>query len=167
VNEDHRPYLCILEKCPESLPRFATSRQWFEHMLTTHGQNWHLEAYAPSSWICPLCNDDDTTFSILDELASHLADSHGKTFMQPEIQAIVQQSRIRSLRPRNECPLCCLSIEAQQDSLSKEKSKGKEEESTSKKSRGDANLDRSHKRTRTEAGYTELDQHVRSTVIKR
>lgn len=130
-------------------------------MLTTHGQNWHREAFATSSWICPLCNDDDTTFPIPDELASHLADSHGKAFAQPEIQAIVQQSRIRSPRPRNECPLCCLSIEDQQDSPSKEKRKGKAEEPTSKKSRDDANVDRSHKRTKTEAGYTELDQHVR------
>ncbi|KAI9652348.1 MAG: hypothetical protein M1829_001671 [Trizodia sp. TS-e1964] len=73
------------------------------------------------------------------ELASHLADNHGNTFTQPQIQAIVQQSQVRSLRPRNECPLCCISIEAQQDSPSKEKSKGK-----------------------TEAGYTELDQQVRS-----
>jgi hypothetical protein len=162
VNEDYRPYLCISEKCPELSPRFAASRQWLKHMLTTHGQNWHREAYAPSSWICLLCNDDDTTFSIPDKLASHLADRHGKTFTQPQIQAIVQQSRIRSFRPRNECPLCCLPIKAQQDSVSKEKSKDKEEESNSKKSRSDANVNRSHKRIKTEGGYTELDQHVRS-----
>jgi hypothetical protein len=34
-------------------------------------------------------NDDDTTYSIPDELASHLPDSHGNTFTQPQIQAIV------------------------------------------------------------------------------
>jgi hypothetical protein len=46
--------------------------------------------------------------------------------------------------------------------VSKEKSKDKEEESSSKKSRSDANVNRSHKRIRTEAGYTKLDQHVQS-----
>ncbi|TAQ85758.1 hypothetical protein B7494_g5907 [Chlorociboria aeruginascens] len=151
----------IRKKLSPSIKGATKSILWFEYMLTTHGLNWYLEAYAPSSWICPLCNDDDTTFSIPGDLASHFADSHGKTFTQPQIQAIMQQSQIRSLRPRNECPLCCLSIEAQQDSLSKEKSKGKEEESTSKESRGDADVDRSHKRIRIEAGYTELDQHIR------
>lgn len=130
-------------------------------MLISHGQNWHREAFARSSWICPLCNDDDTIFYIPDELASHLADNHAKVFAQPEIQAIVQQSQIRSPRPRNECPLCCLSIEDQQDSPSKERRKGKAEEPTSKKSRDDTNVDRSHKHTKIEAGYTELDQHVR------
>ncbi|KAI9652609.1 MAG: hypothetical protein M1821_008356 [Bathelium mastoideum] len=162
VNEDHNPYVCISEKCPESSPRFSTSRKWLEHMLTTHGQNWYREVYAPSSWICPLCNDDDTAFPIPDELAGHLADNHGETFAQPEIQAIVQQSLVRSPRPRNECPLCCLSIEDQQGPPSKEKSEGREEKLISKKLRDDANEDRSHKRAKTKTGYTELDRPVRA-----
>ncbi|MCJ1461419.1 hypothetical protein MMC07_000016 [Pseudocyphellaria aurata] len=161
VNEDNKPYLCISEKCPDSSPRFTTSREWLKHMLKTHGQNWHREAFPTSSWICPLCNNDDTIFPIADELASHLADSHGEVFARPEIQAIVQQSRIRSPRSRNECLLCCLSLEDQQDSPSKEDRKGKLGEPTSTKSRENSNVDRSRKHTKTEAVYTEMDEHIR------
>lgn len=59
------------------------------------------------------------------------------------------------------CPLCCLSIDDQQDSPLEVKSKGKEG-AIFKKSRDDANADGSVKRIKTEAGYTELDQRVGS-----
>ncbi|KAM0522951.1 hypothetical protein ACHAPE_001440 [Trichoderma viride] len=162
VDEDHKPYLCLSDRCLKSWPRFATRREWREHMLTTHGPNWHREAYAPPSWVCPLCSGNGITFSIPDELASHLADSHGNIFTQPQIEAIVQQSQVRSVRSRNECLLCCLPIEAQQTPTSKEQSESSKETSTFRRSRIVADVDHSRKRIRTEVSFTESNQQVRS-----
>lgn len=129
-------------------------------MLTTHGQNWEREAYAPSSWICPLCNNDDTMLSVPDKLACHLAENHGKSLTQLRIQAVVMQSRIRTLRPPNECHLCYRDKEDKWDASPKKNITHEEEESGSEKSRDDADLHRGLKRTRTERGYMEVDQHV-------
>jgi hypothetical protein len=150
------PYLCISEKCPESSPRFATSRLWLDHMWGTHGRHWYREVYAPSSWTCPLCNDVDTTFPVPSKLTSHLTGTHGGIFTEPQIEAIVQQSRIQSLRKQDECPFCCLPIEAGKDTSSKKRSKseGLDVELTSEQSQNDCDSASSHKRNRTETGYT-------------
>lgn len=152
VNEDHNPYICISENCPDSYPRFATSGQWFQHMLTTHGQSWNREAYPPSLWICSFCNDDDTTFSFPDELNNHLTDNHGDIFTGTQAQSIVRQSRVRSLRPRNICPLCCLDMEDQQNSTIKDKTK--------KKPRDESKVHVNIKRIKTEAGHAGQDRHA-------
>ncbi|KKZ59981.1 hypothetical protein EMCG_00823 [[Emmonsia] crescens] len=98
VNKDHKPYICISEKCSKSLLRFSTSTQWFGHMLT-HGQKWHREVYKPLSWACPLCADEDTRFSKSDDLTAHLKNFHNGTFTEPQAQAIIlaDQSPINSL----------------------------------------------------------------------
>lgn len=157
VNEDHKPYVCISEKCAESLPRFATSTQWFQHMLTTHGQNWHREVHAPSSWACPLCTEEGDNFSKPSDLTVHLEDSHEGTFTEPQIQAIVRQSRFRFPRPRDICPLCCLPIRDQDDPLSKGTGKGSGE-SSSREPHYMENSEGSHKRSKMETGYTQSDQ---------
>ncbi|KGO46778.1 hypothetical protein PEX2_018610 [Penicillium expansum] len=158
VNEDHKPYVCISEKCSESFPGFATSTQWFQHMLTTHGPNWHREVHAPSSWACPLCTEEDVNFSKPSDLTAHLENFHEGTFTESQIQAIVQQSRFRLPRPRDMCPLCCLFIEDQHDPRSKEAGNGSGE-SSSKKPHYNANSEGSHKRNKTETGHTRSDQN--------
>ncbi|KAJ5705265.1 hypothetical protein N7536_000954 [Penicillium majusculum] len=158
VNEDHKPYVCISERCSESLPRFATSTQWFQHMLTTHGQNWHREVHAPSSWACPLCAEEDATLSKPSDLTAHLENFHEGIFTEPQIQAIVRQSRFRFPRPRDICPLCCLSIKVQHDPLSKETG-NVSGESSSQEPHYKENSEGSHKRSKTETGHTQSDQN--------
>ncbi|KAJ5813584.1 uncharacterized protein N7503_000334 [Penicillium pulvis] len=157
VNEDHRPYVCISEKCAETLPRFATSTQWLQHMLTTHGQNWHREVHAPSSWVCPLCIED-ASFSNPSDLTAHLNSLHEDTFTEAQIQAIVRQSRLWLPRPRDVCPLCCLPIKNQHDIPSKNLGR-KSEESFPKEPHFMASSKSSHKRTKTEIGHTRSGQN--------
>ncbi|KAJ5560392.1 hypothetical protein N7513_002791 [Penicillium frequentans] len=120
VNEDHKPYVCISEKCSESLPRYATSTQWFQHMLTTHGQNWHQEVHAPWSWVCPLGREQGAAFSKPFDLVAHLKECHEDGLSESAIQAMSKQSRVRCPRPRDMCPLCCRSIKDQDDHLAKD-----------------------------------------------
>ncbi|KAI8654177.1 hypothetical protein NCS56_01374300 [Fusarium sp. Ph1] len=120
VNEDHRPFVCISEKCMKasSLPRFATPRKWLQHMLETHGSEWHRVVHAPSQWICPLCHDTTVKYPSPDDLKKHLDNGHDKAvFTDPQKWRIVRQSQASYLRPRNECPICGLSIQDQEDSL--------------------------------------------------
>lgn len=79
-------------------------------MLETHGQNWHREIHLPVWWICPLCNNEETTFSRAQDLSEHLSKLHDDIFTRPQIQVIVHQSQLRSPRPQDICPLCCLSM---------------------------------------------------------
>jgi hypothetical protein len=111
MNEDHKPYICLSEKCSEPLERFATSAAWHKHMTSTHGLDWHQEVHLPLSWICPLCTGgSDCTFTNSQGLSQHLLDIHSDTLTQSQIQAIVQQSSLRLPRVDDGCPLCCLSI---------------------------------------------------------
>ncbi|KAK2786760.1 hypothetical protein FQN53_006236 [Emmonsiellopsis sp. PD_33] len=154
VNADHEPFVCISEACSESLPRFATSTRWFQHMLTTHGQNWHREVYAPMSWACPLCTDGTETFPKPDDLSIHLDDFHEGTFTKSQIQAIAQQSRCRLPRPRDVCPLCCLPMKDQSDHPTR--STGSPNEALSPRNlSSDTHLPHQHERIKTETQYTQ------------
>ncbi|KAK2795239.1 hypothetical protein FQN52_006169 [Onygenales sp. PD_12] len=154
VNEDQEPFVCISEACSESLPRFATSTRWFQHMLTTHGQNWHREVYAPMSWACPLCTDGTETFPKPDDLSIHLDDFHEGTFTKSQIQAIAQQSRCRLPRPRDVCPLCCLPMKDQSDHPTR--STGSPNEALSPRNlSSDTHLPHQHERIKTETQYTQ------------
>ncbi|KAK2738470.1 hypothetical protein FQN55_000524 [Onygenales sp. PD_40] len=154
VNEDQEPFVCISEACSESLPRFATSTRWFQHMLTTHGQNWHREVYAPMSWACPLCTDGTETFPKPDDLSIHLDDFHEGTFTKSQIQAIAQQSRCRLPRPRDVCPLCCLPMKDQFDHPTR--STGSPNEALSPRNlSSDTHLPHEHERIKTETQYTQ------------
>ncbi|EHK42025.1 hypothetical protein TRIATDRAFT_251378, partial [Trichoderma atroviride IMI 206040] len=115
LNEDFKPFLCLSEKCSKPLQRFATSKAWFSHMLETHGHNWHREVHLPAWWICPLCNDQETTYSKAQDLSKHISKLHGDVFSEQQVQVIVHQSRLRAPRPQDVCPLCCLSMKDGQD----------------------------------------------------
>ncbi|PTB65210.1 hypothetical protein BBK36DRAFT_1204500, partial [Trichoderma citrinoviride] len=110
LNEDFKPFVCISEKCSESLNRFATSRAWFRHMVETHGQHWHRQVHLPAWYICPLCNTQDSTYTRASELSGHLLKLHRDVFTEQQIQIIVHQSRLRAPRSQDICPLCCLSM---------------------------------------------------------
>lgn len=135
--------------------------------MRVHGQDWYRGAYATSSWICSLCNYDSTTFRIPDDLAGHLADTHANIFGQPEIQAIVQQSQIKSTWPHNQCPFCCLSFKDKQSfpsDSSKKKEKGKAENRNFAESQDNINVERSLKRDETATGHTDTEQCSHSDV---
>ncbi|KAK2799726.1 hypothetical protein FQN50_008374 [Emmonsiellopsis sp. PD_5] len=154
VDVDHEPYVCISEECSESLPRFATSARWFQHMLTTHGQNWHRDVYAPMSWVCPLCADGTETFPKPDDLSIHLDDFHKGTFTKSQIQAIAQQSRCRLPRPQDICPLCGFPMKTESDPPTCEK--GSPKEALSPRTLfSEVNLPLQHEHIDTEIQYTQ------------
>ncbi|KAL7946792.1 hypothetical protein V8C42DRAFT_318821 [Trichoderma barbatum] len=156
LNEDFKPFLCISEKCSEPLHRFATSRDWFSHMLETHGQNWHREVHLPTWWICPLCNNQDTTYAKSQDLSEHISKLHGDVFTEQQIQIIVQQSRLRAPRPQDVCPLCCLSMKDGQEPDEDDRVLRKAFPKLSVQS--DQTIE-SYKRIKTETGSIQLDQH--------
>ncbi|RSM12571.1 hypothetical protein CEP52_002371 [Fusarium oligoseptatum] len=113
VNEDHRPFVCISEKCMKStsLPRFPSWRKWLQHMVDTHGTEWHRQVHAPSQWRCPLCDDSNIRFFSPEDLMEHFEGKHDDMALTSTRKGnIVRQSRASYPRPRNECPLCCLPI---------------------------------------------------------
>ncbi|PKK53047.1 hypothetical protein CI102_4119, partial [Trichoderma harzianum] len=115
LNEDFKPFLCLSEKCSEPLKRFPTSTTWFDHMLEAHGKNWHREVHLPTWWICPLCNNQETSYPKMQDLSEHISRLHGAVFTEQQIQIIVQQSRLRAPRSQDVCPLCCLPMKDEQD----------------------------------------------------
>lgn len=125
-------------------------------MLETHGPNWHREVHLPAWWSCPLCNNQETTYPKSQDLSDHISKLHSDVFTEQQIQIIVHQSRLRAPRPQNTCPLCCLSMNDEQNTnrdsqLSKEpllKVPNKGEQ-----------LTESSKRIKTETGSIQLDQH--------
>ncbi|KAL2869471.1 uncharacterized protein BJX67DRAFT_347421 [Aspergillus lucknowensis] len=110
VNEDHLPYVCISHTCSESLPRFATSTEWFQHMLSNHGGKWHQEVHAPWSWACPLCANEEAIFTHSSELTHHFDTIHRGTLTESQARAVVGQSQFQFPRSPNICPLCCFSV---------------------------------------------------------
>lgn len=125
-------------------------------MLETHGQNWHREIHLPVWWICPLCNSEETTFSRAQDLSEHISKLHDDIFTRPQVQVIVHQSQLRSPRPQDMCPLCCLSMRDEQDM--------DKEEQHLKVAQLDLPLNdktpgESHKRVKTETGSIQQIQH--------
>ncbi|UKZ70722.1 uncharacterized protein TrAtP1_011693 [Trichoderma atroviride] len=156
LNEDFKPFLCLSEKCSKPLQRFATSKAWFSHMLETHGHNWHREVHLPAWWICPLCNDQETTYSKAQDLSKHISKLHGDVFSEQQVQVIVHQSRLRAPRPQDVCPLCCLSMKDGQDPDEDDQVVKKASPKLSVKG---VQLAESFKRIKTETGSIQLDQH--------
>ena len=89
-------------------------------MISEHGSTWHRDVHAPSSWICPLCTEEDATFDSPDRFSQHLDTHHDRIFRESQIKAIVRQSRFPTARPLFECPLCCLSVTEEQHTVSRE-----------------------------------------------
>ncbi|CEL08213.1 hypothetical protein ASPCAL11364 [Aspergillus calidoustus] len=110
ISDDFKPYVCVSEKCLQSLPRFASSTEWFQHMTGEHGNDWHRDVHAPSSWVCPLCMDEDARFPGSESLSDHIQSCHSGTFSDQQVKAIVRQSKFASPRPPSSCPLCCFPI---------------------------------------------------------
>ncbi|KAI8712715.1 hypothetical protein NCS52_01370300 [Fusarium sp. LHS14.1] len=153
VNEDHRPFVCISEKCMKasSLPRFSTPRKWLQHMLETHGPEWHRVVHPPSHWICPLCHDTTIKYPCPDDLKKHLDSDHDMiSFTDTHIWRIVRQSQAPYLRPRNECPICGLSIQDQEDSLRNTRSDNDKNKRIA--SDDSVSLESDKKRLKTQAG---------------
>ncbi|KAJ0425353.1 hypothetical protein BJY00DRAFT_274103 [Aspergillus carlsbadensis] len=115
VNQDHLPYVCLSQDCSETLPRFAASAEWFQHMLSNHGEKWHQQVHAPWSWACPLCTTRDAVFTESSELSAHLDSRHRGDLTESQTRAIVGQSQFQFSRPRHICPICCFSVGDEQD----------------------------------------------------
>lgn len=84
-------------------------------METCHGPTWTREVYAPISWICPYCSKDTAIFERPDDLTLHLEELHPNILTEPQVQAIVRQSRVYYPRAPDICPLCSFSVSQQQD----------------------------------------------------
>ncbi|PON23711.1 hypothetical protein TGAM01_v207358 [Trichoderma gamsii] len=90
------------------------------------------------------------------DLSEHILKLHDDIFTKPQIQVIVHQSQLRSPRPQDMCPLCCLSMRDEQ---------GKEKEEQHLKvarpdfSSKDQTPGKSPKRVKTETGSTRQAQY--------
>ncbi|KAL4862729.1 hypothetical protein BDV12DRAFT_202760 [Aspergillus spectabilis] len=115
INEDFRPYLCVSEKCSHRLIRFASSTEWFQHTVSEHGDSWHREVHAPSSWICPLCTEQNANLLTPEALSDHLHSDHDGIFNTQQVKAIVRQSKFPFPRQDSTCPLCCLPVSDDQN----------------------------------------------------
>ncbi|KEY69191.1 hypothetical protein S7711_01650 [Stachybotrys chartarum IBT 7711] len=155
VNDDHKPYVCISEDCAESTPRYASSADWFQHMINTHGQAWHQAVHSPPSWVCPLC-DENAVFSKPDYLTNHIAEIHGGTFTEPQVQAIVHQGQLRANRAPDICPFCCFSMKMEQETISRKRDADVllQEDSSTLTIVGE-----NPKRIKTARGYSQLNYH--------
>jgi hypothetical protein len=110
-------------------------------MLTSHGQNWHGEVHLPSSWVCPLCGNSDTTFSKPHGLAKHIVEFHKYNFPESQIDT---------------CPLCCFPMSDEQDHRS---GKADKQIPAPGKRHDEASLENNQKRIKTETGHTQSGQH--------
>ncbi|KAL4807926.1 hypothetical protein BDV18DRAFT_159134 [Aspergillus unguis] len=144
VNEDFKPYVCLSENCASATPRFASSRQWFQHMVAEHGESWPQEVYAPTSSICPLCTESEVTFPTSDGLSEHLLHCHQGIFKEGQVRAIVRQSIFPVSRQRNACLLCCFPIVDERYGTRKQQS-----------IKNDHPDQDSTKRLKTDAGYAQ------------
>jgi hypothetical protein len=79
-------------------------------MTGEHGSDWHRDVHAPSSWVCPLCIDEEARFSGSESLSDHIQSYHGGIFNDQQVKAIVRQSKFASPRAPSSCPLCCFPI---------------------------------------------------------
>ncbi|KAJ5159888.1 uncharacterized protein N7482_006892 [Penicillium canariense] len=102
--------------------------------------------------------DEDTTFSGPKDLTKHLDNLHAGTFTVSQVEAIVQQSRFRSPRVQDICPLCCLPVKGPQDTLSKETGNEIRDPSPEQQHYEASRLDES-KQIKTETGHTYLDHN--------
>jgi len=84
-------------------------------MKICHGPTWPREVHAPTSWICPFCGRGAVAFERPDDLALHLEGSHTNILTEPQVQAIVRQSRFHYPRAPDICPLCSFSVSQPQD----------------------------------------------------
>jgi len=84
-------------------------------MKICHGPIWPREVHAPTSWICPFCGKGAVAFERPDDLALHLEGSHPNILTEPQVQAIVRQSRFHYPRAPDICPLCSFSVSQPQD----------------------------------------------------
>ncbi|KAK1244050.1 hypothetical protein MKX08_002188 [Trichoderma sp. CBMAI-0020] len=128
----------------------------WNHMLENHGHNWHREVHLPAWWMCPLCSNQETTYSKAQDLSKHLSKLHGDVFTEQQVQVIVHQSRLRAPRPQDVCPLCCLSMKDGQDADEDDQVLKKASPELSVKG---VQLAESSKRIKTETGSIQLDQH--------
>ncbi|KAM0264971.1 hypothetical protein ACHAQJ_000487 [Trichoderma viride] len=88
------------------------------------------------------------------DLSEHISKIHDDIFTRPQIQIIVHQSQLRSPRPQDVCPLCCLSMRDGQDN---DEEKQVLEMTLLPK---DQELRESHKRVKTEAGPIQQTQQT-------
>ncbi|KAK4187619.1 hypothetical protein QBC35DRAFT_409984 [Podospora australis] len=114
VDKDLKPYKCISDRCPESHPCFTGFEEWLKHMHG-HSQRWYQRAFPNPGWICAVC-DHDEIYTSPQGLYSHLENSHPGQFSPSERQAISRQSVMERPRPRNECLLCCYTVEELEES---------------------------------------------------
>ncbi|KAL6890819.1 hypothetical protein GGI43DRAFT_425308 [Trichoderma evansii] len=93
---------------------------------------------------------------IAQDLSEHLSKLHDNIFTRPQIQVIVHQSQLRSPRPQDICPLCCLSMRDEDQDKEREHLKMAQSDHPLK----DQLPGESHKRMKTETGSIEQIQNI-------
>jgi len=105
--------MCLSEGCSHSEQGFATFKDWFSHMYTLHDAAWYLNAYPPVAWVCVICHPAaqfNAEFRTPQDLDKHLSIEH-QFITEDQRKAIVHQSLTNVRRGANDCPVCCLTVE--------------------------------------------------------
>jgi hypothetical protein len=80
---DLQPYICLAEDCRDVRPSFASSREWFTHMKSSHSDFWSRKMHNQPAWVCTARHKNDSiyAFSSKAELLNHIRVHKCKTWV--------------------------------------------------------------------------------------
>lgn len=104
VNQDLEPYFCLSEECKEPLKFFTHYSDWFDHMSTSHTDEWFRSAHM-LTWYCDLGHTKRELFADRESFESHTKDSH-PNLTTSQLRARAKKSKTVALREPLVCPLC-------------------------------------------------------------
>ncbi|KAI0107831.1 hypothetical protein GGR51DRAFT_559166 [Nemania sp. FL0031] len=118
VDQDFKPYTCLVDKYLQEHPSYATFDEWFQHM-GLHGHRWNERVYLKPSWVCVICDYNPGFYTSPQALSSYIQAFHqSESFNNDQIQAISRQSKVDKPRAWNDCLLCYFVIEEREGDVS-------------------------------------------------
>lgn len=79
--------------------------------MQLHDRRWHQKLYLQPRWVCTVCRSSYQTYDTPQALYSHLQQSHSEDFTETQLQVISRQSKTARQRAWNDCLLCSLTVE--------------------------------------------------------
>ncbi|OAA74310.1 hypothetical protein LEL_07891 [Akanthomyces lecanii RCEF 1005] len=101
--EDLQPYVCISEKCQDTMQFFPNSEQWLQHMEEVHSNDWPRRVHM-TRWHCDR-NHERKEFKSEDELRNHLINEHA-CLSDAHVSALIRRNWGIGCRDAHACPLC-------------------------------------------------------------
>ncbi|KAL2845286.1 hypothetical protein BJY01DRAFT_247758 [Aspergillus pseudoustus] len=109
---DLQPYVCIAKECSQSRPAYASSKEWLQHMKSSHSEYWQEKIHSERAWTCAASHDNNSLyiFPSQEELEEHVSIQHpgGGSTMVPETAPndVDDSPAPPTRRPVSCCPLC-------------------------------------------------------------